>query len=174
MCCIPPLQCKPENHFNDVVATSFKASASGERLPELAVRPLLLASLGLISTTYITCYITRPTDCPTQFIFQWGVKKLTLKCQYSESQPPPPLTIIQTIATVKSSQLTHECCFSPYQTKKTPWSESVSELYRPSDRCLSAKWLPTFADKGWHVVSVTDPYGRILGFLDRSRYFSIK
>jgi hypothetical protein len=24
------------------------------------------------------------------------------------------------------------------------------------------------------VVSVTDPYGRILGFLDRSRYFSIK
>jgi hypothetical protein len=24
------------------------------------------------------------------------------------------------------------------------------------------------------VVSVTDPYGRILGFLDRGRYFSIK
>jgi hypothetical protein len=24
------------------------------------------------------------------------------------------------------------------------------------------------------VVSVTDPSGRILGFLDRSRYFSIK
>jgi hypothetical protein len=24
------------------------------------------------------------------------------------------------------------------------------------------------------VVSVTDPYGRILGFLDRSHYFSIK
>jgi hypothetical protein len=24
------------------------------------------------------------------------------------------------------------------------------------------------------VVSVTDPYGPILGFLDRSRYFSIK
>jgi hypothetical protein len=31
-----------------------------------------------------------------------------------------------------------------------------------------------FADRGYHVVSVTDPYGRILGFLDRSRYFSIK
>jgi hypothetical protein len=28
--------------------------------------------------------------------------------------------------------------------------------------------------KGCHVVSVTDPYGRILGFLDSSRYFSIK
>jgi hypothetical protein len=58
--------------------------------------------------------------------------------------------------------------------KKTPWSESASELYRPSNRRLSAKWLPTFADGGCHVVSVTDPYGRILGFLDRSRYFSIK
>jgi hypothetical protein len=31
-----------------------------------------------------------------------------------------------------------------------------------------------FADRGCHVVSVADPYGRILGFLDRSRYFSIK
>jgi hypothetical protein len=30
------------------------------------------------------------------------------------------------------------------------------------------------SDKGCHVVSVTHPYGRILGFLDRSRYFSIK
>jgi hypothetical protein len=28
-----------------------------------------------------------------------------------------------------------------------------------------------FADRGCHVVSVTDPYGRILGFLDRNRYF---
>jgi hypothetical protein len=31
-----------------------------------------------------------------------------------------------------------------------------------------------FADRGCHMVSVTDLYGRILGFLDRSRYFSIK
>jgi hypothetical protein len=55
--------------------------------------------------------------------------------------------------------------------KKTPWSESASELYRPSDSRLSAKWLPTCADRGCHVVSVTHPSGRILGFLDRSRYF---
>jgi hypothetical protein len=60
------------------------------------------------------------------------------------------------------------------QNKQTPWSESASELYRPSDRCLSAKRLPTFADKGCHVVSITDAFGRILGFLDRSRYFSTK
>jgi hypothetical protein len=42
---------------------------------------------------------------------------------------------------------------------------------RPSDRRLSAKLVPNFADKGCHVVSVTDPYGRILGFLGRMRYF---
>jgi hypothetical protein len=53
---------------------------------------------------------------------------------------------------------------------KTPWTESASELYRPSDLCLSAKLVPTFADRGCQVVSVTDPYGSILGFLDRSRY----
>jgi hypothetical protein len=28
-----------------------------------------------------------------------------------------------------------------------------------------------FADRRCHVVSVTNPYGRILGFLDRSRYY---
>jgi hypothetical protein len=36
---------------------------------------------------------------------------------------------------------------------------------------LSTKIVPTFADRRSHVVSVTDPYGRILDFLDRSRYF---
>jgi hypothetical protein len=32
--------------------------------------------------------------------------------------------------------------------KKTPWPESASELHRPSDRSLSAKLVPTFADRG--------------------------
>jgi hypothetical protein len=41
----------------------------------------------------------------------------------------------------------------------------------PRDRRLSAKLALTFAYRGCHVVSVMDPYGRILGFLDRSRYF---
>jgi hypothetical protein len=31
--------------------------------------------------------------------------------------------------------------------------------------------VPSFAARGCQVVSVTDPYGRILGFIDRSRYF---
>jgi hypothetical protein len=47
----------------------------------------------------------------------------------------------------------------------TPWPESASELYRPSDRRLSAKLVPTFADRECHEVCVPDPYGRILGLL---------
>jgi hypothetical protein len=31
--------------------------------------------------------------------------------------------------------------------KQTPWSEFMSKLYRLSDRHLSAKLVPTFADK---------------------------
>jgi hypothetical protein len=54
------------------------------------------------------------------------------------------------------------------------WPESASELYRPRDRHFSVKLMPAFAVRGCHVVSVTDPYGRILGFLDRIRYFSMK
>jgi hypothetical protein len=82
-------------------------------------------------------------------------------------------TKLEAVATVKP-QGSEVCALIVLKTKETPWSESASELYRPSDRRFSAKWVPTFADKGCHVVSVTDPYGRILGFLDRSRYFSIK
>jgi hypothetical protein len=44
----------------------------------------------------------------------------------------------------------------------------------PSHRRLSAKLVPTFANRGCRVVSATDPHGRILGFLDRSRYCFFK
>jgi hypothetical protein len=54
------------------------------------------------------------------------------------------------------------------QRKKHPWPQSASELYRPDDRRLSAKLVTTFADRGCNVVSVTDPHGLILGFLDWS------
>jgi hypothetical protein len=54
---------------------------------------------------------------------------------------------------------------------RTPWPESASELHRPSDRSLSAKLVSTFADRRCHVVRVMNSYGRILGFLDRSRYY---
>jgi hypothetical protein len=57
------------------------------------------------------------------------------------------------------------------QHLKAPRPECASELYRPSESRSSAKLEPTFVDRGCHVISVTDPYGRILWFLDWSRYF---
>jgi hypothetical protein len=65
---------------------------------------------------------------------------------------------------------TRSVCWLNSQRAHPEWkSESyhLSELYLPSDRRLSAKLVPTFADRGCYVVSVTDPYGRILEFLDR-------
>jgi CBS-domain-containing membrane protein len=54
-----------------------------------------------------------------------------------------------------------------YTTKiRTHLPEPASELYWPSNLRLSQKLVPTFADRGCHVVIVTDPYGRIIGFLD--------
>jgi hypothetical protein len=43
----------------------------------------------------------------------------------------------------------------------------------PSDRRLSPKLMPTFADRGCRVVSATDPHGRILGFLDPFMVYNI-
>jgi hypothetical protein len=59
----------------------------------------------------------------------------------------------------------------PIMRRKTPWPYPASELYRSNDRLFSAKLVSTFMDRGCHVVSVTHRYGRIFGFLDRSRYF---
>jgi hypothetical protein len=40
-------------------------------------------------------------------------------------------------------------CLEPIkQCKQTPLPESANELYRPSDRRLSAKLTPTFEDRG--------------------------
>jgi hypothetical protein len=61
-----------------------------------------------------------------------------------------------------------QACMCLLCSKCTPWPDSASELYRRSDRRLSAKLVPTFADRR---SALTAPYGRILGFLDRNRYF---
>jgi hypothetical protein len=45
-----------------------------------------------------------------------------------------------------------EYCIS--KTKQSQWPESARELYQLSERRLSAKLVPTFADRGCHVVSV--------------------
>jgi hypothetical protein len=42
---------------------------------------------------------------------------------------------------------------------------NVKLSLKQADRRLSAKLVSTFAKRGCHVVSVTDPYGSVLGFL---------
>jgi hypothetical protein len=55
-------------------------------------------------------------------------------------------------------------------TKLRGLSAGASYTDRATPR-LSTKLVPTFfVDSRFHLVSVTDPYDRILGFLDWSRY----
>jgi hypothetical protein len=57
------------------------------------------------------------------------------------------------------------------KTKKTklcglsPWANYTD---RATAACRGV--CANFANRAYHVVSLTDPYGRILNFLDRSRY----
>jgi hypothetical protein len=76
------------------------------------------------------------------------------------------LTLRTEVRNALSNQLFECYDYVSGKSKPTPWPESASVLHLPSDRSLSAKLVPTFADRGWNVVSVTEPYGRILGFLD--------
>jgi hypothetical protein len=55
-------------------------------------------------------------------------------------------------------------CWTPRALK----TKTKLRVFSPrADRPLSAKLMPTFADRGCRVVSATDPYGYILGFLDQ-------
>jgi hypothetical protein len=94
-----------------------------------------------------------------------------------------------TAVSVKSSwghqHLKHDCryeiygviyypkCLDGCVTPKngTQWQQFVNDLYQPNERHLSTKIVSTFADRGNCVVSTTDPHSRIIGFLDRSRYY---
>jgi hypothetical protein len=55
--------------------------------------------------------------------------------------------------------------------QRTPWPESATELYRPSDHRLSTKLVPTSCR--WRVSrgERDGSLRHILGFLDHSRYF---
>jgi hypothetical protein len=79
-----------------------------------------------------------------------------------------------------SKTVSHVGIFAAWRDKNTSNNKTnsvvwVRERTIPTERpLLVGEVIAKFADRGCHVVSVTDPYGRILGFLDRSRYFSIK
>jgi hypothetical protein len=49
---------------------------------------------------------------------------------------------------------------SGFEKLSADFCNIYSVMYRPSGRRLLAKLVPTFADRGCHVVSATDPRGR--------------
>jgi hypothetical protein len=55
--------------------------------------------------------------------------------------------------------------------KKAPWPGSTRELYRLSDRRLSVKLLPTFANRGVSRSPRGGSPTTVISFLDRSRFF---
>jgi hypothetical protein len=118
------------------------------------VRQGLQIALCLASSYLYTC-------SPIHFDYPWN------------SSPPIWKSKLLTASKSDTSALRWESSESwlnkKTKQKQTPWSESAKELYRPSDRSMSAKLVPTFSERGCHVVSLTDPYIRILGFIDRSR-----
>jgi hypothetical protein len=73
------------------------------------------------------------------------------------------------------------CSFSPSSAVKI--QALVKKLHGLSPRtnytdqataACQRRDCQVFEDRECHVVGVTDSYGRILGFLDSTRYFSIK
>jgi hypothetical protein len=73
---------------------------------------------------------------------------------------------------IQMAQESHQYwgCFSTGQRNLHGLSPRASYTDRATAACWRSDCL-RFADRGCHVVSVTDPYSRILGFLDRSLYF---
>jgi hypothetical protein len=65
------------------------------------------------------------------------------------------------------------CSYVAKKTKLHGLSPRANRTDRATAACRRSD-CRLFADRGCHVVSVTDPYGRVLDFLYRSRYFSIK
>jgi hypothetical protein len=61
-------------------------------------------------------------------------------------------------------------CLKRLTNTQTPWLESASELYRPSDRRLSAKLVPTLADRGCRVVSATNPPQSLISVFQKKKH----
>jgi hypothetical protein len=77
--------------------------------------------------------------------------------------PLPGLALWPLLRPARSQSLfrlyyTGSCIF--HRKNKLRGFSPQSELYRPSDRHLSAKWVPTLAGGGCRVVSATNPHDR--------------
>jgi hypothetical protein len=81
------------------------------------------------------------------------------------------------IGKILLSEVSWEELKMPTRCVQVPCLEENKQKNKLRGLCPRANYTdraPTFANRRYHMVSVTDPEGRILGFLDRSRYFSFQ
>jgi hypothetical protein len=144
---------------------SWRNGSIDPRIPDLG-----------IGRRWVLSFKVRPFDppYPIETRLKWALQPVWVAWRRKilflpglELRPQPSARIYKNYSKWHSQYTTNNTVIQ----KQTQWPESASELYRPSDHRLSAKLVPTFADRWCHVVSVTDLYCRNLGFLDRSSYF---
>jgi hypothetical protein len=106
--------------------------------------------------------------CTQLHVTSWAIIRWNIQSLMEANTPTTDPFLGQTIYTYISCSFLLCCTLFLYLNKqKTNSMVWVRERTIPTERRLSAKWLPTFADKGCHVVSVTDPSGRISRFSRR-------
>jgi hypothetical protein len=76
-----------------------------------------------------------------------------LLCEYS-------MLHMQSLACSASSLWRAQHLWSVYKKKLRGFSPPANYTDQPSDRRLSAKLVPTLADRGCRVVNATNPHGR--------------
>jgi hypothetical protein len=94
----------------------------------------------------------------------WGEHKRVYNCNCAEVMEAGILHFVY----ISVMNIHHVFIVRKYNLKKL-WPQSARQLYRPSERRLSANLMPTFVDRGCRVVSMANLYGRILSFLDRKQ-----
>jgi hypothetical protein len=109
-----------------------------------------------------------------------GVKPLGCEADRSQSSPEVTNTWIYRYIDCPSAKVSlalHPDTWHHLDYARCMKLHGLSPRAKYTDRATAAcrrSDCQLFADRRYHVVSVTDPYSPILGFLDRSRYFSIK
>jgi hypothetical protein len=142
-----------------VMGLCYKSEGRGIDTDEVIVFliDLILPTAEIRNKHYESSWEAKRGQCVRLTNTPPSVSQLCRKCEILDvsqpSRPPWPVTGIKT----KLHDL------SP----RANYTDRATAACRRSDCQL-------FVDRGCHVVSVTDTYGRILGFLDRSRYYSTK
>jgi hypothetical protein len=142
------------------------------------------------STLSILCLRLMHAECPTVVVnMSRGSSPSEVNyCLSPQSRPALELTsLVSSVPGALSPGIKRPWRKAGHSPPTAPYRDNFALTYHKkklhglsprancTDRATAAcrrSYCQLFADRGCHVVSVTDAYGRILGFLDRSRYFS--